>query len=85
MMMSKMERSTFNKTYNYRLVVTSDNIDLKHCGNCTHYGGIKGLFEVDGCFLMIQCEIPRKEIEINQRRGLCDLWQKKKENTNGNG
>jgi len=81
MMMSPMERSAFNKTYNYRHEqITSDNIDLKHCGNCTHLNGIKGIAEVDGCYLMAQCLIPHGEITVNRRRGLCDLWQKRKRN-----
>jgi len=78
MMMGKIERSTFNKQYNYRHVLVSDNIDLKHCGNCAHIDGIKGIAEVDGCFLMRKCHIPLKEIKVNKRRGLCALWKRKK-------
>ena len=81
MMMSPMPRSTFNTTYNYRLVVWSDNIDLKHCGNCTHalLKGIETMRKEEGCFLMVQCDIPSREIIVNRRRGLCDLWQRRKE------
>jgi len=78
MMMSQMERSTFNKVYNYRLVLSSDNIDLKHCGNCVHLGGIKGIIKIVGCSLMKQCGIPPNEILVNRRRGLCDLHQRGK-------
>jgi len=35
-MKPKKDRLSFNKRYNYRLVYSSDNIDLRHCGNCTH-------------------------------------------------
>jgi hypothetical protein len=72
-----MERSTFNKQYNYRLVLISDNIDLKHCGNCIHLNGIKGFIEIDGCFLMKQCGISPENIKVNNRRSVCDLWQRK--------
>jgi len=72
MMIGKMERSTFNKQHNYRLVCVSDNIDLKHCGNCTHV--VDGV----GCNLMWQSGITGEEIKVNNRRGLCALWQRKK-------
>jgi len=71
MMMSPMERSTFNKLHNYRLVLASD-IDLRHCGNCTHSRS-------NGCSLMAQCDIPLDETQVNRRRGLCDLWQIRKD------
>ena len=79
MMMSEMERSTFNTKYNYRLVEVLPG--YKHCGNCRHLKGIRGdtgrgVVECAGCVLMAQCQIPLREINVNNRRGLCDLWQK---------
>jgi len=78
MTMPQMPRSAFNKQHRYRLVLSSDNIALINCGNCAHFGGIKGVIEVDGCFLMTQCGIPPEEFKVNTRRGLCDLHQRKK-------
>jgi len=78
MNMQPMERSAFNERYNYRLVLASDNIDLKHCRNCRHLGEI-------GCLLMIQCGMPREEIKVLRRRGLCDLWQRAKPIPTGTG
>ena len=81
-MIAKMERSTFNKRYNYRLVAVSDNIELKHCGNCAHTIQNKHHKSLDGCYLMVQAKIPTQEININRRRGLCNLWQKQKDGKN---
>ena len=77
MMMGQMGRSTFNTQYNYQLVATSDNIVLKHCGNCIHHGN--ALFNVSPgeCSLIKQCGAI--DISINSRQGLCDLWQRKKD------
>ena len=79
MIMTTMERSKFNKQYNYRLVLSSDNIDLKHCGNCTHFSVTKRINKIDECLLMVGCGIPFDEIKVNSRRGLCNLHQRIKQ------
>ena len=81
MMMNYMDRSTFERQYNYRFTLASDNIDLKHCENCAHLNGIKGIKEVDGCYLMYQCRIPPDELKVDYRHGLCDLHQRKDGNS----
>ena len=82
MQMSPMERSTYNAKYNYRLVVRSDNIDLKHCDNCYHFlsnaneeylvhnRGLKA------CHLMLQSGNSFNDSHV-EMRGLCDLYLRK--------
>jgi len=82
MMMTQIERSTFNKQYNYRLVMVSDNIDFKHCGNCAHTIPNEHHASLDGCYLMVQSRIPTVEVIVNRRRGLCNLWQEQKDGKN---
>jgi len=77
MTMPQIGRPAFNSQFHYRLVLSSDNIDLKHCGNCAHLNGIVGDLRNYGCSLMKQCGIPPEGIRVNVRRGLCDFHQRK--------
>jgi len=77
-----MNRSEFEELYQYRLGMKSDNIDLRHCGNCAHLDGIKGVAEVDGCFQMAKRRIAHRETKVNRERGFCILWERK-EKQNG--
>ena len=69
-------RSMFDKKYNYRLVLSSDNIDIKHCGNCVNLSGQKGLLRINRCYRMKQYGLSSGEIDVNVRRGLCDLHRR---------
>jgi len=75
MMQKLISRSTFNKKYRYRLVLASDNIYLRNCGNCTNLSILKLIKKADNCFLMGGYGIPEEERNVNRCRGLCDLHQ----------
>jgi hypothetical protein len=59
-------------------VLSSDNIDLHHCGNCAYINYFKGVADFDGCSTMKRFGIPPEETKVNCGRGLCDIWRKKK-------
>ena len=70
MMQKLMERSTFDKQHNYRLVLSSDNIHLRHCGNCANLTRF-----TSDCFIMVGYGIPPEERKVNHSRGLCNRHQ----------
>jgi len=72
-----LERPIFNKQHNYRLVLTSDNIDLKHCGNCDHVILTAGEKNLDECSAMSGYGVPPGDRDVNSLRGLCDLHRRK--------
>jgi len=76
--MQKMTRTEYNREYNYRLTLSSDNIDLHHCGNCASLNYFKGITEFDGYSTMERFSIPPEETNVNCSRGVCSLWRRKK-------
>jgi ferredoxin len=73
LMEEPMERSAFNKQHNYRFTTTSDNIYLKHCGNCGNLCPYKRM-KNDECLAMVSYGIPLEKRNVDRRCGLCDLW-----------
>jgi len=71
MTMLQRGREAFNKRHRYRSVLSSDNIDLKHCGNCANLNRFTG-----DCSLMAGYGVQPEERKADRRRGLCDLWQR---------
>jgi len=74
----KITRSEYDKKYNYRPVLSSDNIDLRHCGNCKMNNYFqKQIEEFDKCSRMEWLGVPSKETTVSCSRAVCDLWQRK--------
>ena len=84
MMIQKMERSAFNKEYQYNLIdVSADGVFYKCCGNCCHFGlNADDIWRWSGyrvCGLIMQSGNDLNNSVVNPRRGKCNLWQEAKE------
>jgi hypothetical protein len=78
--MEKMTRTEYDRKYNYRKVISSDNIDLHHCGDCNSINYFKkGITDFDGCSTMERFSIPPEQTKVNCSNGVCRLWRRKKQ------
>jgi len=68
-----MNRTEYNRKYYYRSVLFSDNIDLKHCGNCAHISFFIGKSAFDECSAMVRFNV--SETKVSCSNGLCNIWK----------